>query len=139
MKVKLLAAVAAAIALAGAAHAGDAAAGEKVVKKCKACHSIVDADGNAILKGGKVGPNLFGVIGRQAGSYEGYKYSSAMIAAGEGGLVWTEEELAKFVADPSGYLKEVTGDSAAKSKMTFKLKKGGEDVAAYLAQFGTAQ
>jgi cytochrome c len=56
-----------------------------------------------------------------------------MVAFGETGAVWTEELLAQFAADPKAFLKEQLGDSAAKSKMTFKLKKGGEDVAAYLA------
>jgi cytochrome c len=47
--------------------------------------------------------------------------------------VWDEALLAAYVADPAAWLKEQTGDSAAKSKMSFKLAKGGADVAAYLA------
>ncbi len=112
--------------------AGDVAAGEKTFKKCKACHTIANGD-EVIVKGGKTGPNLYGVVGRQPGSYEGFKYSKSMVAFGETGAVWTEELLAQFAADPKAFLKEQLGDSAAKSKMTFKLKKGGEDVAAYLA------
>lgn len=112
---------------------GDIAAGEKGFKKCKACHTIVADDGEVVVKGGKTGPNLFGVVGRQPGSYEGFKYSKSMIAFGETGVVWTEELIAQFVQDPKAFLKEHLGDAKAKSKMTFKLKKGGEDVAAYLA------
>jgi len=123
----------AALGLATAAHAGgDPAKGEKIFKKCKSCHAIVAPDGTAIVKGGKVGPNLYGVIGRKAGSYEGYKYSKALKAAGENGLVWSEEELAKFVANPKKYL-------GGKSKMSFKLRKGGEDVAAYLASVAKSE
>lgn len=114
---------------------GDAAAGEKIFKKCKSCHSITDASGEKLVKGGKVGPNLFGVIGRAAGSYEGYKYSKSMVAAGEAGLVWDEAKVAEFVQNPKDYLAAELDDSKAKSKMSFKLKKGGEDVAAYLATF----
>ncbi len=133
MKNLWIAATGLTLALAGAAHgAGDAAAGEKVFKKCKACHTIADGD-NVIVKGGKTGPNLFGVVGRQPGSYEGFKYSKSMLAYGETGAVWTEELIAQFLADPKGFLKEHLDDAKAKSKMTFKLKKGGEDVAAYLA------
>ncbi len=133
MKNILIAAACIAISLSGTAWAaGDTAAGEKIFKKCKACHSIVNGD-QVIVKGGKVGPNLFGVIGRQPGSYEGFKYSKSMKAFGESQDAWTEELVASFVHDPKAFLKEHTGDSAAKSKMTFKLKKGGEDVAAYLA------
>ncbi|RMH39640.1 MAG: cytochrome C [Alphaproteobacteria bacterium] len=132
MKRLALALAALAVAATPALAEGDAKKGEKTFKKCKSCHSIANGD-DVIVKGGKTGPNLYGVIGRKAGSAEGYKYSSAMVAAGEAGLVWDEEKLATFVKDPSAFLKEVTGDAAAKSKMTFKLKKGGEDVAAYLA------
>lgn len=103
-------------------------------KRCKSCHMIADGD-NVILKGGKTGPNLFGVIGRPAGAVEGFKYGKDLIAAGEGGLTWNEETLAAFIGDPRGYLKEVLDDSKAKSKMSFKLKKEDQRaaVAAYLA------
>ncbi|MGH1466067.1 MAG: c-type cytochrome [Cognatishimia sp.] len=118
---------------AGAALAGDAALGEKNFKRCKSCHAITADDGTKIVKGGKTGPNLFGVVGRPVASVEGFKYSASMQAAGDAGLVWDEETLASFVLNPSAWLKEVLPDPAAKSKMTLKLKKGGEDVAAFLA------
>lgn len=111
-------------------HAGDAAKGEKAFKKCKSCHMIQSDAGDVIFKGGKTGPNLYGVIGRAAGSAD-FRYSKSMTAAGEAGLVWTEESVAAFVQDPTGYLQENGGDG--RSKMSFKLKKGGEDIAAYLA------
>ena len=112
---------------------GDPVAGEADFKKCKACHAITADDGTAIQKGGKTGPNLFGVIGRQIGTLEGFSYSPATIAAGADGTVWDEALLAAYVVDPSKWLQEKTGDAAAKSKMSFKLKEGGEDIAAYLA------
>jgi cytochrome c len=115
---------------------GDADKGEKAFKKCKACHMIVADDGTEIFKGGKTGPNLYGVVGRAAGSAEGFKFSNSLAAAGEAGIVWDEDNLASFVADPKAFLVEATGDSAAKTKMGFKLKKGGEDVAAYLESVG---
>ncbi|MDQ7069951.1 MAG: c-type cytochrome [Rhodobacterales bacterium] len=130
----LLTATATLLALSAPAYAeGDIAKGEKLFKKCKACHMIVDDEGTKIYKGGKTGPNLYGIIGRVAGTYEDFKYGKSIIAAGEGGLTWDEETLAAYVADPKAFLREVTGDGSAKSKMSFKLKKGGEDVAAYLA------
>lgn len=119
------------------AGSGDAAAGENVFKKCKACHSIVADDGTAIVKGGKVGPNLYGVVGRTAGAQADFKgYSSSITAAGEKAVVWDEANFVKYVQDPSGFLKEATGDDGAKSKMAFKLNKGMEDVYAYLASVG---
>ena len=135
----LLTATATLLALCAPAFAeGDVAKGEKSFKKCKACHMIIDDEGTKIYKGGKTGPNLYGIIGRTAGSYEGFKFGKSIIAAGEGGLVWDEETLAAYVANPKAFLKEITGDAAAKSKMSFKHKKGGADVAAYLASVGPA-
>ena len=124
----LLAASATLVALSLPAFAeGDAAKGEKEFNKCKACNMIA-SDSETIVKGGKTGPNLYGVIGRTAGSYEGFKYSDGLAAKGAEGLVWDEAELATFVKNPNDYL-------GSRSKMTFKLAKGGEDVAAYLATF----
>lgn len=112
--------------------AGDAAKGEKDFKKCKACHAIVADDGTAIVKGGKTGPNLYGVIGRQVASTD-FNYGDSLKAVGETGLVWDEAELAAYITDPKAWLVEKTGDTGAKSKMSFKLNKGQEDIAAYLA------
>lgn len=112
----------------GAAEAtGDAAAGEKVFKKCKACHTL-EAGKN------KVGPSLHGVVGRPAGSIAGFKYSAAMLAAAEMELVWTEENIIAYVADPKKYLRGYIGDPKAKNKMVFKLKspEQRENVVAYL-------
>lgn len=105
---------------------GDAVRGEKVFNKCKSCHDA-SADGKH-----KVGPNLFGVVGRTAGSAEGFtKYSKAMQAYA---TPWTAESISAYVLDPTAYLKEKTGDNTAKSKMTFKLKdeQDRKDVAAYI-------
>lgn len=125
------------LALSGTAFAeGDVAAGEKDFKKCKSCHTIADENGEALFKGGKTGPNLYRVVGRQAGAYEDFKYGDSIVAAGEAGLVWTEETLVEYIKDPKGFLKEYTGDSAAKSKMTFKWGKP-EDIVAFLATFSS--
>ncbi|MFU8776550.1 MAG: c-type cytochrome [Roseovarius sp.] len=124
----LIAASATLVALSLPAFAdGDAAKGEKEFNKCKACHMIA-SDSETIVKGGKTGPNLYGIVGRTAGSVEGFSYSDGLAAKGTEGLVWDEEELAAFLKDPNDYL-------GSRSKMTFKLAKGGEDVAAYLATF----
>lgn len=107
---------------------GDAANGEKVFRKCAACHTIDEGAPN------RVGPNLHGVVGRVTGSLEGFKFSDAMIAAGEEGHVWTVEELDKYLENPRGM---ITGN-----KMAFAgLKKPEEraDVIAYLvSQSGDA-
>lgn len=121
------------IALSGTAFAEvDLAKGEKDFKKCKSCHAIIDDEGAVLFKGGKTGPNLYGVVGRAAGSFEGFKYSDSLKAAGEAGLVWTEELLMEFIKNPKAFLKEQSGDPKAKSKMNFKWGKP-ENIVAYLA------
>lgn len=73
------------------ARAQDAAAGEKTFVVCRACHEIGPGAKNA------VGPVLNGVVGRKAGTYPGYDYSKANK---ESGIVWTPEELQKYLANP---------------------------------------
>ena len=75
---------------------GDAEAGEADFRQCRTCHSITDAEGNDIVKGGKVGPNLYGVVGRQAGSWDDFAYSDFMVAAGEAGLSWNVEDFTAY-------------------------------------------
>ncbi|MEZ5773192.1 MAG: cytochrome c family protein [Hyphomicrobiaceae bacterium] len=120
---------------------GDAANGEKVFKKCMACHKVGE---NA--KPG-VGPVLNGVVGRVAGTSEGYKYSPLNHHAGEAGLAWTEENMFAYLADPNGFLKKYLTDNGhadqatGATKMTFKLANEQErnDVIAYLKTFSPAQ
>jgi len=122
-------------ALSTAAYAdGDAAEGEDLFKRCKSCHGIVNGD-ETIVRGGRTGPNLYGIIGTAAGSVEGFRYGDDIVAAGEAGLVWDEENVAEYTADPTAFLRAFLEDDSARGKMTFKLRSGGEDVAAYLATF----
>jgi cytochrome c len=93
-------------ALAAPAFAQDVAKGEKDFAKCKACHAIVADDGTEIVKGGKVGPNLYGVIGRPVAGVADYKYGDDILAVGAAGAVWDEAMLAAYVADPVAWLKE---------------------------------
>lgn len=138
----MFATAATAMTLAGAAFAGshsgsgDAAAGEKEFNKCKSCHMIVADDGTEIVKGGRTGPNLYGVIGRQAGTYEDFRYGDSIVAAGEAGLVWDEETFVTYIQDPKGFLAEYLDDSSARSKMSYRLRKGMEDVYSYLVSVG---
>lgn len=113
---------------------GDVATGEKEFGKCKSCHMIESAD-ETIVRGGKTGPNLYGVVGRTAGSVEGFRYGDDLVAAGEAGLVWDEAQLATYMEDPREFLREFLDDSGARSKMSFKMRKNSADVAAYLATF----
>jgi len=73
-----------------------AAEGAKVFKKCAACHSIAQGGKN------KIGPALWGVLGRQAGSLPDYKYSKAMAAYGK---KWSFEEMNGFLIKPKDWIK----------------------------------
>jgi cytochrome c len=102
------------------------AEGEKLYKRCAACHAIGQGAKN------KVGPELNGIIGRVAGSVPDYSYSDAMKAAGTGGLVWTAETLATYLESPKAM---VPG-----TKMAFSgLRKPNERdaVIAYIVQAGS--
>lgn len=102
---------------------GDAANGEKVFNKCKACHTVEEGKN-------KVGPTLYNVIGRKAGSLEDFRYSSAMKEYGAAGTVWDEETLNAYLEAP----KEVVEGT----KMAFvglKKPEDRDDVIAYLKQF----
>ena len=76
-----------------------AAAGNKVFKKCKSCHQVGEKAMN------RSGPVLNGIVGAAAGSVDGFKYSKALRAAAQDGLMWSEVELAAFLAKPKAYLK----------------------------------
>jgi cytochrome c len=118
-KTTILAALAAAVLFAAPALAeGDAAKGEKVFAKCKACHEN-DKGVN------KVGPTLKGVVGRKAGAVEGFKYSEAMAAKGTEGLVWDEANIASYLADPKGFV--------PKNKMALAALKKPEEIADVIA------
>ena len=113
--------------MAGAAFAeGDAEAGAKIFKKCKACHKVGDSAKNG------VGPMLNGIVGNEIASVEGFekKYSKAFMAKKDEGLIWTEEVLDAYLTKPKKYIKG--------TKMTFPgLKKEADraNVIAYLLSF----
>ncbi len=92
--------------------------GKKVFKKCKSCHQIGESAKN------RSGPILNNMVGYPAASVKGYKYSKAFRSAKEGGLVWTEEELSKFLTKPKKYLKG--------TKMSFVGLKKAKDTSAII-------
>ncbi len=112
---------------------GDAGKGEKLFNRCKACHSIIAADGTKLQVGGKTGPNLFGVIGRPIGGVADFKYGTGLLALNAKGDVWDEAKLAAYITNPTPWVKEESGDTTLTAKMAFKMASGAEDMAAYLA------
>ena len=100
-------------------HAQDAAAGQKVFKRCAACHTVDEGGSN------KVGPNLWGIFGSTAGQRPtGYKYSAAMK---DSGIVWDDATMSDYLENPRKMV--------PKTRMAFPgLKKPEQraDVIAYL-------
>jgi len=92
-----------------------AAEGAKVFSKCKACHSIAKTGGN------KIGPALWGILGRKAGSLTDYKYSKAMAAYKKS---WTFEEMDGFLTKPKEWIKG--------TKMSYAGLKNAKDRAALI-------
>lgn len=110
--------------LAAMAQDGDADAGEKVFRKCMACHAVGEGAKN------KVGPQLNGVVGRQIAAEGDFKYSDVLAEMGAEGKEWTPEELAAFLEKPRDYAKG--------TKMSFaglRKEEDRSDVIAYLATF----
>jgi cytochrome c len=114
------------------AHGGDPDEGNELFRNCQACHKLTGPNDEKVRTGGQVGPNLYGVIGRPAGSFAGYKYSPGLEALNASGLVWTEEKLASFVSNPNSFLEAQLGTGHT-SKMPFALPEGAADIASYLA------
>ena len=93
----------------------NAADGAKIFKKCAACHSVAQGGGN------KIGPALWGVIGRKAGDVTDYKYSKAMVAYGK---TWSFEEMNGFLIKPKEWIKG--------TKMSFAGLKNAKERAAVI-------
>ena len=93
-----IAAVAGALSLSKPATAQDAAKGQQIFNRCRACHAIGPGAKN------KAGPQLNGIVGRKAASVPGFNYSDAMKQAAANGLVWTEPKLTAYLEAPDAFL-----------------------------------
>ncbi len=76
---------------------GDPEAGKRVFRLCAACHAVAEGQN-------RIGPSLYNVIGRTAGSIDGFRYSNAHKAKGDEGLVWTKETLDPYLENPRAYI-----------------------------------
>lgn len=124
MKKVLIGSLGALTLLVAPAQAQDAEKGERVFRKCQACHAVgADAQN-------KVGPQLNGIVGRAAGTAPDFEYSDALLAAAADGLVWDEASLDAFLTKPKEYMDG--------TKMAFPGLRKEDDranIIAYLATF----
>lgn len=105
---------------------GDPERGQKIYRRCVACH-FVDQDKN------RIGPTLKNVMGRKAGTITGFKFSPAMVKAGENGLIWTRETLIQYLHSPQAMVKgtrmasiKITSDQDIDDLIAFIEKKSKE-------------
>jgi cytochrome c len=117
---------------------GDAAAGEAAFRQCVACHVVVN-DAGEVLAGRpniRTGPNLYGVAGETFGDIEDFRWSPGLQALNEAGVMITEETFAAYIQDPTGFIREQTGDSSLRGAMAAQRMRGDTDAIdlyAYLA------
>lgn len=126
------------------AFAGDIEAGESAFQsQCQTCHNVTDDDGE-VLAGRpnmRTGPNLYGVLGRQPGVVDGFRYGASLVELGESGVVWEEEEMVAYLLDPTSYLREALDDRRARSQMSFRVRDEdtARNIIAFLGQFGAVE
>jgi cytochrome c len=141
MKLTLSMFAAATLLAAPAFAEGDAAKGERVFNQCQTCHVVANEAGEVLAgRNAKTGPNLYGVVGRTAGSYPDFEYGESIVAAGAAGLVWDEAQITEYLADPTAFWKKTLDDPSARSMMAFKLRKPEDaaNVVAYIASLAPA-
>lgn len=127
----------------GHAATGDAALGEtQFNRQCIACHVAADADGNVVAgRSARVGPNLFGIAGRDLAAIDGFRYSDSIVELGGAGTVWTEANFVAFVQDPTGWMRETMDNGRARSKMAYRVRSQEDalNIYAFLATLGAAE
>jgi cytochrome c len=101
------------------------AAGEGLWRQCRSCHQIGEGARNG------TGPELTDVFGRHAGAVDGFRYSNALLGAGESGVVWDAETLDAYLADPRGFIPG--------NRMSFRGLRDADDRAAIIAYLQSFQ
>lgn len=121
--------------------AGDAeAGGEAFNKQCVTCHVVVNEAGETLAgRTAKTGPNLYGIPGQVIGAIEGFRYGNGIEALNEDGVIWDETNFVAYVQDPTGWLRETTGNNRVRGKMTYKVRseEDAQNIYAYLFSLET--
>lgn len=108
-----------------AVQAADIEAGASAFQsQCQNCHNVINEEGDVLAGRPNVrtGPNLYAILGRQAGVVDGFRYGASLVEAGEEGLVWDEELMTAYLQDPQGFLRETLDNNRARSQMSFRVR-----------------
>lgn len=118
---------------------GDAEAGEAAFRQCISCHVVVDAAGETLAgRNARTGPNLWGIHGRAVGSVEDFRYGNGLTALMEAGNTWDEASFVAYVQDPTGWIRETSGDDSLRGAMSFRVRSEEDalNLYAYLVSLG---
>jgi cytochrome c len=111
---------------------GDAAAGETAFRQCVACHVVVNDAGETLAgRNARTGPNLYGRPGEVFGTGDDFRWSPGFRALNEAGIVITEATFTAYVMDPTGYIREATGDSSLRGAMAFRVRSEEDAINLY--------
>ncbi len=102
-------------------------------RDCRTCHMVEAPDGSILARGGRSGPNLFGIAGRPLAADSAFRfYSDDLRAAADTGARWSEENFLAYMANPDQFLRSVTGNEQAESGMHVEMRNGAREVFDYL-------
>ncbi len=102
-------------------------------RDCRTCHAVTAPDGTERARGGRSGPNLWGIANRPlAGDSEYRFYSDDLKLAGQRGLRWSEANFMAYLAEPTQFLRAATANPQAESGMHVQLRSGGRELFQYL-------
>jgi cytochrome c len=123
------------VALAISLASGFAAqADERLWANCRTCHAVTAPDGTVLARGGRSGPNLHALAGRNVAGDGSFRlYSDALRRVGAQGRRWNEADFVAYLADPDQFLRTATNDPSARSDMHVQMRQGGGAIWAWLA------
>ncbi len=122
-----------ALTLAGLTAATPLLAEDPRWRDCRTCHAVEAPDGTVLARGGRSGPNLYGISNRALAADSGFRfYSADLRAAGATGARWSEENFIAYLTSPDRFLRAVTGNPQAESGMHVELRSGAREIYAFL-------
>lgn len=106
---------------------------EALWRDCRTCHRVEAPDGTVLARGGRAGPNLYGVPGRPLGSDSEFRlYSPDMMRAARSGARWTRANFVAYLSGPDKFLRDLTGSELAESGMHVAQRRAGPALFDYL-------